>query len=208
MNSVVSYKHFSPITQQLEPCVGPTKCAYNKQKGAPNISHETYYGGEKVSDSFIEEYKEIIHRLQRFLDSEKKAVDYFNLFGTVNENELPEVDYTHNLPLELRPKELYHATFKKHVPSIESEGLGSPNVEIIKNWDFSKIGTYLTSDKYMAEAFCEAAEEVDDETYDSGIVLYKVNTANIKSLKIDTNNDTKCYVTDDILHVGEDLTEL
>lgn len=72
---------------------------------------------------------------------------------------------------------LYHATYVAYLPSIMKLGLGAVQK---KNWCFSKHGTvYLCTDPFMAISFCEAAEEVKNEVYDSGIVLLSIDESRL-----------------------------
>ena len=79
------------------------------------------------------------------------------------------------------PEFLYHATYEALIPSIKRTGLDSREGEL--SWEFSIPGTvYLANDPDVAESYAEAAEEVSDEVYDSGIVVLKVAS---KDLDID-----------------------
>lgn len=72
----------------------------------------------------------------------------------------------------------YHATFKKHVPAIEVEGLvphmdGNDN----DNWGWgSEFGDeiFLSDEEDVAASYCESSDIVDQETYDSGICIVEV----------------------------------
>lgn len=82
---------------------------------------------------------------------------------------------------------LYHATFRKHLPQIIKYGLGARQP---KNWEISEKGYIYFSQNYNeAYDFCEAAEDVKDDTYASGIVVLAIDTATIKlsNLQIDEN---------------------
>ena len=79
------------------------------------------------------------------------------------------------------PEFLYHATYEALIPSIKRTGLDSREGEL--SWEFSIPGTvYLSNGPDVAESYAEAAEEVSDEVYDSGIVVLKVAS---KDLDID-----------------------
>ena len=79
------------------------------------------------------------------------------------------------------PEFLYHATYEALIPSIKRTGLDSREGEL--SWEFSIPGTvYLSNDPDVAESYAEAADEVSDEVYDSGIVVLKVAS---KDLDID-----------------------
>ena len=79
------------------------------------------------------------------------------------------------------PEFLYHATYEALIPSIKRTGLDSREGEL--SWEFWIQGNvYLANDPDVAESYAEAAEEVSDEVYDSGIVVLKVAS---KDLDID-----------------------
>lgn len=80
---------------------------------------------------------------------------------------------------------LYHATFMAHVPSIISFGLGAIQ---LKNWEFSEENmTYFASEIDIAFSFCEAAEDTPDNIYDSGIVLFSIESKYLTHLEKDNN---------------------
>lgn len=67
---------------------------------------------------------------------------------------------------------LYHATFQAYCLSIEEKGL-IPGQQ--KTWENCESGfVYLAEDMDGAVSFCEAAEDVSDEIYNSGICCYEV----------------------------------
>lgn len=81
---------------------------------------------------------------------------------------------------------LYHATFGKYISSIKKAGL---NPGINKNWDISSSsGICLCSDPEIAFSFCECAEDVSDEIYDSGIVVLAITRGLRKDLLIKDPN--------------------
>jgi hypothetical protein len=81
------------------------------------------------------------------------------------------------------PDMLYHATYKALLPSIKSTGLDTRKAALA--WEFSKPGiVYLANDADVAESYAEAAEEVSDEIYDSGIVVLKIPTKGLKISKL------------------------
>lgn len=68
---------------------------------------------------------------------------------------------------------MYHATFGAYLPQILANGI-MPGQH--KNWtDSSGQHVYLAYDADVAASFCECADEVPDEIYDSGIVVLSVN---------------------------------
>ena len=100
----------------------------------------------------------------------------------------------------------YHCTFNAYLPSILREGLGdSPH----RNWDFSTGDVCLHIYPSTAESFCESAEEVSDEVFDSGIVILEIDMTGLEDL-LDydpnlTDNyhysgyDTNAFVYSDII---------
>ena len=74
-------------------------------------------------------------------------------------------------------KKLYHASYNKFRNAILSEGL---RTEMKPNWKgMQHCGViYLASDAEIAESFAECAD-VDDETMESGICIFEVDTSDI-----------------------------
>ena len=69
---------------------------------------------------------------------------------------------------------LYHATYKANLVSIFENGLGAIQR---KNWDISTDGgVCFADDMDLAISFCEAAENVDDEVFESGIVCLEIDS--------------------------------
>lgn len=84
---------------------------------------------------------------------------------------------------------LYHATYRTNKDNIELRGLLSNYPQ--KNWSDSKSGRiYLAKDPEEALSHAESAENVPDEHYNSGIVVYKINKKKLDPQKIfkDENN--------------------
>lgn len=82
---------------------------------------------------------------------------------------------------------LYHATYKANINSIKKWGLGAIQN---KNWNISiKNNVCLSPNPEEANSFCECAEDVLDDIYNSGIVVLATNTTNLKKelLKQDPN---------------------
>lgn len=82
---------------------------------------------------------------------------------------------------------LYHATFGSNIKSIKKFGLGAKQN---KNWGISLDNVvYLSEDPFVAEDFCEAAEDISNTVYKSGIIVLavKVSDLNINKLKPDSN---------------------
>lgn len=81
----------------------------------------------------------------------------------------------------------YHATFAANLSSIKKTGLQPGHS---KNWDISKPDViYLSNDPDIAYSFCECAEDVCSDKYDSGIVVLAIPKAalNLKSIQADAN---------------------
>ena len=84
---------------------------------------------------------------------------------------------------------LYHATFKSRLESIKARGLGRMQ---LKNWSFSESGcVYLCSDKGCAISYCEAAEEVPEDVYASGIVVLKIDMTKIDKNRLSLDHNQK-----------------
>lgn len=72
----------------------------------------------------------------------------------------------------------YHATFGQYLDAIKEEGLvphmdGNDN----DNWGWgSEFGDeiFLSDDADVAASYCESADAVDDEVYDTGIYIVEV----------------------------------
>lgn len=68
---------------------------------------------------------------------------------------------------------LYHATFKAYIPEIKKYGLGAKQH---KNWEISTDGVVcLTNDPEVANDFCECAEDVPEDIFESGIVVFMID---------------------------------
>ena len=99
----------------------------------------------------------------------------------------PVISLNEELTQEI-PEFFYHATYKALLPSIKATGLDTREASLA--WEDSKPGiVYLANDPGVAESYAEAAEEVSDEIYDSGIVLLKISSKDldISKLKDDSN---------------------
>ena len=86
------------------------------------------------------------------------------------------------------PEFFYHATYRALLPSIKATGLDTREASLA--WEDSKPGiVYLANDPGVAESYAEAAEEVSDKIYDSGIVILKISSKDldINKLKDDSN---------------------
>ncbi len=91
------------------------------------------------------------------------------------------------------PDMLYHATYKALLPAIKKIGLDTRKAGLA--WEDSRPGiVYLSNNPDVAESYAEAAEEVSDEIYDSGIVVLKIPT---KGLKLEDLHDDRNVRTDE-----------
>lgn len=69
---------------------------------------------------------------------------------------------------------LYHATYQAYLSDIEENGL-LPDQQ--KNWaDCASGFVYLANDKDGAISFCETAEDVPGEVFDSGICCFEIDS--------------------------------
>ena len=97
---------------------------------------------------------------------------------------------------------LYHATFRKYLPSIKTLGLGAKQK---KNWNISTSNVVcLAKDPYEANDYCECAEDVADSVYDSGIVVLAINVTGLdrRRLMQDPNlHDIESYIYQGIIPV-------
>lgn len=94
---------------------------------------------------------------------------------------------------------LYHATYRSNLESIFENGLGAIQR---KNWDISTVGgVCFADDMDLAISFCEAAENVDDDVFESGIVCLEIDSDALSEalLFLDPNFDdawdsSACYL--------------
>ena len=94
---------------------------------------------------------------------------------------------------------LFHATYKANLESILEHGLGAVQM---KNWDISvDSGVCFADDMYLSISFCETAENVDDEIYESGIVCLEVDSGCLLDSLLcldpnwkDAENPEVCYL--------------
>ena len=106
---------------------------------------------------------------------------------------------------------LYHATFSSNLASIQKNGLGNRK-SVNKNWDFSDDVLYFSADLECARDFCESAEDVDEETYDSGIEVFAIrkkdNAELFKKFNIDTNDQSGLsFTTNQVIDFSELVAE-
>ena len=88
------------------------------------------------------------------------------------------------------PEVFYHATYKALIPSIKRSGLDTRKVQLA--WEDSKPGiVYLANDPAVAESYAEAADEVSDAIYDSGIVILKVASKDIDLSKLHDDSNVQ-----------------
>lgn len=88
---------------------------------------------------------------------------------------------------------LYHATYRTNLKSIRELGLGAKQK---KNWDISLDNVVcFARDPIDAHDFCSCNEEVSDRVYNSGIIVFAVNSKDIGKLEKDPNlHDIKSYI--------------
>tara|TARA_B100000287_G_scaffold55118_1_gene48381 strand:+ start:191 stop:577 length:387 start_codon:yes stop_codon:yes gene_type:complete len=80
------------------------------------------------------------------------------------------------------PPVLYHATYKKLLPSIKEKGLDTRKVQLA--WEDSEPGVvYLANDPYVAESYAETSENVPEEWLDE-IVLLKILSKDLDLSKL------------------------
>ena len=81
-------------------------------------------------------------------------------------------------------KKLYHATFMVNKLSIMQEGLV---IGKKRSWggQVDENYVYLANDPDVAYDFCECADDVDEDIYDSGIVVFEIDTS-----KLDIDKDS------------------
>lgn len=95
---------------------------------------------------------------------------------------------------------LYHATFRRNIASIREMGLGAKQK---KNWDISMNNVVcLALDPAEANDYCECAEDVSDSVYESGIVVFAVNTKDLNRQRLmqDPNlRDVESYIYQGII---------
>lgn len=81
---------------------------------------------------------------------------------------------------------LYHATFAANLPGIKKYGLGHPSKKL--SWSFSDpTVTCFVNDIDAAESFCEEADNVSEDVYNSGIIILAIDDSEIKTLFPDEN---------------------
>ena len=84
---------------------------------------------------------------------------------------------------------LYHATYRNLIPSIEQHGLGGGTSG--KEWADSKRGVvYLAVDPCVAESYAEANEDVPEEWVDDIVVF---------GVKLDSLDRSKLFIDENVL---------
>ena len=125
-----------------------------------------------------------------------KVLRRSNYVEKLNDLKIKSYDALMSLNEELTqqvPDVLYHATYKALLPLIKKGGLDTRKSALA--WEDSKPGiVYLANDPYVAESYAEAAEEVSDEIYDSGIIILNIP---IKGLDISKLHDDRNVQEDD-----------
>ena len=82
---------------------------------------------------------------------------------------------------------LYHSTFRNRLRSIRHFGLGAKQH---KSWKISENNVvYLSKNPEIAFSYCEAAEDVSDSVYESGIIVLAIplNCIDYSLLALDSN---------------------
>ena len=83
---------------------------------------------------------------------------------------------------------LYHATYNNNLKSIKEEGLLKNKKDNWSGLSSGQTGIYLSDDYDVAESYAESSDTVDEETYESGIIVLEVNSKDIQqNLKLDDN---------------------
>lgn len=82
------------------------------------------------------------------------------------------------------PKILYHATYNAYIDSIMSEGI-IPGKH--SNWEcmINNNCVYLETNKDRAIDFCEVADNVTDDIYNSGISVLFIDTSKLDKSKFE-----------------------
>lgn len=100
-------------------------------------------------------------------------------------------------------KYLYHATYKSKMKKIQRQGLLTHFPK--KNWEDSENVIYLATDPEIAISYAEAAEEdVPENVYDSGIVVYKILKSNLDPSKLFIDKNVQ-ENTGDTLEYHQDI---
>jgi len=88
------------------------------------------------------------------------------------------------------PDMFYHATFNASLPSIKRKGLDTRGVDLA--WEDSQAGiVYLSDDPEVAASYAEAAENISDEIYDSGIVILHIPRKNLDDNKLHDDRNVR-----------------
>lgn len=85
----------------------------------------------------------------------------------------------------------YHATYNAHLESIKEKGL-IPN--FCDNWgglSSEQNGVYLSSDPFFAISCAESADYVEDDVYDSGIVVLAIDEKDLDQDKLSIDKNLK-----------------
>jgi hypothetical protein len=92
--------------------------------------------------------------------------------------------------VEASDEYLYHATYTIHKQSVAKNGLKKNSDH--NNWDDSKKGRlYLAKNPHVALSYAESSDEVSDEHYDSGIIVYKVHKKHLDNSKIKKDSNVR-----------------
>lgn len=100
------------------------------------------------------------------------------------------------------PDTFYHATYASLIPEIKKKGLDTRKVDLA--WEDSKAGiVYLANDIDVAGSYAESAENVDDEIYDSGIVILHIPSKGLDLKKIHDDSNVKGGLSDTYEYHGQ-----
>lgn len=119
---------------------------------------------------------------------------YYKIITEAKMNEIPPV--------------LYHATFKRFIPSIKKTGLGNTKRRL---WENSEPHTvYLATDEDQAASYMEAViDEYDLEQYaDEPIFIIKIDSSKLNQslLELDKNNSSNFdYLDNPDFNFDQDL---
>ena len=86
------------------------------------------------------------------------------------------------------PKYLYHATYGKYLDLIKKDGVIKGGVN--KTYSFSNPVICLSPDLDEAGCFADAADNIADDVYDSGVYVLKICTDNLDKSKLTKDRNT------------------
>ena len=86
------------------------------------------------------------------------------------------------------PKYLYHATYGLYLDNIKKDGYIKGGIH--DNWGFSNKVICLSPDIDEAGCFAEAADDISDELYDSGIYVLKIDADKLDKNALQPDRNT------------------